>query len=316
LSGLVTDSAAEDSPGNTERLRRRNRRSSALHQVPWFLAVPAVTLMLVLRYFPSFAGGFFAFTNWTGGSLWAHWIGLENFRLIFSNSTTEGALWHTLELAGLLVVCTNVFGLALAIGLKSTLKSRNILRSLFFLPFALSQVTTAFIWQFMLEYNGPINVILRGVGLGRLQEDWLANPHFALFAVAACTIWQYVGFTMVLYLAGLQGISDELDDAVSVDGASAWLKFRRVTLPLLAPAMTVSATLTLIFGLGAFDQVIALTGGGPVSATETLATQVYEHTFEYGQFGFGAAFSLILAGLVTVLALAQMVILRARESRM
>jgi raffinose/stachyose/melibiose transport system permease protein len=126
-------------------------------------------------------------------------------------------------------------------------------------------------------------------------------------------VWQFCGLTMVIYLAGLQGIPQELVEATAVDGATLWTRFRRVTLPLLAPAITVNVTLTLIFGLRVFDQVLGMTGGGPVNATETLATQVYKQTFAYGRFGYGAALALILAALISVMAISQALILRARE---
>ena len=128
-------------------------------------------------------------------------------------------------------------------------------------------------------------------------------------------VWQFSGLAMVLYLAGLQGISDEVYEATLIDGASAWFRLRKVVLPLLAPAVTVSATITLILGLRVFDQVIELTGGGPVGATETLATQIYEQTFVVGRFGYGAAFALILTVLIATLALAQLALLRRNEGR-
>ena len=112
---------------------------------------------------------------------------------------------------------------------------------------------------------------------------------------------------MVMYLAGLQGIPEELDEASAVDGASTFRRFRKITLPLLAPAITVSVTLSTIYGLGVFDQVFALTGGGPVDASETLATQIYKQTFAFGRFGYGTALSLVLTVLITVLAVAQLV---------
>jgi len=120
----------------------------------------------------------------------------------------------------------------------------------------------------------------------------------------------------VLYLAGLTGITDEIYEATLVDGASGWLRLRRVVLPLLAPAVTVSVTITLIIGLRVFDQVLALTGGGPVAASETLATQVYEQTFYLGRFGSGAAFALVLTALIAVLAFAQLALSRMNEQRL
>src|SRR4029077_3837708 len=135
-----------------------------------------------------------------------------------------------------------------------------------------------------------------------------------LWTVLVVLVWQFTGLAMVIYLAGLQGISPELDEASAVDGASIWMRFRWVTLPLLAPALTVSATLTLIFGLRVFDQVLALTGGGPVDASETLATQVWEQTFQFGKFGYGAAIALVLSGLIIVVTLSQLAVLRWREA--
>lgn len=288
-----------------------------MRRVPWALAVPAILAMLLLRFAPSIAGGGYAFTDWNGtGLLNAHWVGWSNFSSIFHNPATSSAFIHTFELAGLLVVLANVFGLLLALSLRRSLKTRTLLRALFFLPFALSQLATAYIWQFIFQSSGPLNDVLGRIGLSSFQRTWLADSSTALLGVLVVALWQFVGLTMIIYLAGLEGISEELDDAAAVDGASAWMKFRRVTLPLLAPAITVSTTLTLIFGLGFFEQVIALTGGGPVNATETLATQVYKNTFVYGNFGYGAAFALMLAGLVTVLALSQVAVLRWRESRL
>ncbi len=121
---------------------------------------------------------------------------------------------------------------------------------------------------------------------------------------------------MVLYLAGLQSISDDVYEATLVDGASGWLRFRKVVLPLLAPAITVSATITLIIGLRVFDQVYALTGGGPVDASETLATQVYKQTFGVGRWAYGTAVALVLTTLITAAALVQLALLRANERRL
>ena len=261
-------------------------------------------------------GGTYAFTNWSGAGAGASWIGLGNFRAIFSDPTTSNALVNTFQLAGLLVVVSNVFGLLLALSLRRSLKTRNLMRAMFFLPFALSHLATGYIWQYIFQYEGPLNRLLGMVGLDSLQRVWLADPTWAMYTILVVLVWQYTGLTMVIYLAGLEGIPDELHDAVAMDGASPWLKFRKVTFPLLAPAITISATLTLIFGLGAFDQVLSLTGGGPVNATQTLATQVWQQTFVYGRFGYGSALALILAGLFATLSIAQVSLLRYRETRL
>jgi raffinose/stachyose/melibiose transport system permease protein len=299
---------AEAGPSRKSRAKAR--------QVPWLFAVPALFVIVVLRYVPSLVGSGYAFTDWKGSSLGADFVGLDNFVEIFQDPTTSGALWHTVFLAASYVVLANVFGLTLAVALKKTLKTRSLIRALFFLPFALSQLATAYIWQFIFAYNGPINHVLDQLGLTGLKHTWLGEPGVALVAILIILVWQYTGMTMVIYLAGIEGIPEELTEAAVVDGATSWQRFRHITLPLLAPAVTVSCTLTLIFGLGVFDQIMATTGGGPANATETIATQVWRQSFVYGLFGEGAAMALVFTALVTICAVVQMLILRTREERL
>jgi raffinose/stachyose/melibiose transport system permease protein len=291
-------------------------RRSGLRRVPWMLALPAIVAVLLLRYAPTLFGASYAFTDWKGAGLSANWVGIDNFRQIFDDPLTRGALWHTLEMAAIFVVVVNVVGLALALGLRRMLKTRNFLRAIFFLPVVLSELATAYIWSYIFQYDGPLNLFLGAVGLDSWKKTWIADPTWAMATILVVLVWQFAGLTMVIYLAGLQGIPDELDDAAAVDGASAWGRFRRVTLPLLAPAVTVAVTLTLIFGLRVFDQVIGVTSGGPANATETLATQVYNQTFVFGKYGYGAALALILTALVAVLVVTQAALLRAREMRL
>ena len=161
-----------------------------------------------------------------------------------------------------------------------------------------------------------MNTLLDTIGLESLKRPWTGDPTWALWTIFVVLVWQFVGLSMVMYLAGLEGIPEELDEASAVDGASTFRRFRKITLPLLAPAITVSVTLSTIYGLGVFDQVLAVTGGGPVDASETLATQIYKQTFAFGRFGYGTALSLVLTILITVLAVSQLLVLRARERRM
>lgn len=281
---------------------------------PWAFVVPAVIAVLAIRYLPTLVGGLYAFTDWRGDGLDANWTGLANFRQIFNDHATRSAILHTLQLAAMFVVLVNIVGLLLALGLRRAVKLRSLLRAVFFLPVVLSELATAYVWQYIFTYDGPLNLLLHNVGLDSWRRAWLADPDWAMYTILIVLVWQFSGLTMIIYLAGLQGISDELEDAVAVDGASAFMKFRRVTLPLLAPAMTVAVTLTLIFGLRVFDQVIGLTGGGPVDATETLASQVYKQTFVYGLFGYGAATALVMTVIVAVLTIAMTAALRMREN--
>jgi raffinose/stachyose/melibiose transport system permease protein len=276
------------------------------------LALPGVFALVAFTLVPVVAGGLYAFTDWRGlGD--AHWIGLDNFREIFRDPTTRGALWHTLIFGGALVVLTNVAGLALALGLNRTLKSRHLLRAVFFLPVILSPLAVSYVWQYILDPSGPVNTVLGTFGLESWQRAWLGDPNWALLSVLLVLVWQQSGLTMVIYLAGLQSIPDDLVEASTVDGASAWMRLRRITLPLLRPAFVIASTLTLIFGLRVFDQILGLTAGGPVGATETLATQVWKQSFADGRFGYGAALSILLTLIIGTLALAQLFVLRRQE---
>jgi raffinose/stachyose/melibiose transport system permease protein len=305
---------SESTAPTTSRLRRKSRRYG--HGAPWLWVVPALVVVLALRYAATAAGAWYAFTDWDGISPHARFVGLDNFREILRDPASRGALEHTLELAFAFVVVSNILGLALALALNRTVKTRGLLRALFFAPVVMSSLAVSYIWQFIFSYSGPLNSGLGKVGLDSLKRGWTGDPRWALWTIFVVLVWQFVGLSMVMYLAGLQGIPEELDEASAVDGASARRRFRKITLPLLAPAITVSVTLSTIYGLGVFDQVFALTGGGPVDASETLATQIYKQTFAFGRFGYGTAISLILTVLITVLALAQLAILRARESRL
>jgi len=283
--------------------------------VPWVLALPGIAALVLFHFVPIGFGAYYAFTNWNGLTH-ASWVGLANVREIVSDRTAQAALRHTLILAGCFTVIVNALGLALALALNRAVKTRHFLRLLFFAPVALSPLAMAYIWQWIFTYRGGLNRLLSGVGLDSWQRAWTRDPKTALWTILVVMVWQFTGLAMVLYLAGLQAISDDVYEATLVDGASAWFRFRKVVLPLLAPAMTVSATITLIIGMRVFDQVMALTGGGPVDASETLATQVYEQTWTRGHYGYGAAFALVLTVLITALALTQLALLRRNEGRL
>jgi raffinose/stachyose/melibiose transport system permease protein len=284
-------------------------------RVPWLLVVPAVAFVLAIHFIPIGFGSYYAFTDWNLLGP-ARWVGLRNFHQIFHNPEARASLWHTLQLTICFVVLVNAIGLGLALALNRTLKTRHFLRLLFFLPVVISPIAISYIWQWIFNYEGALNRTLVEFGLGNWQKAWTGEPSTAIWTILTVMVWQFSGFAMVLYLAGLQGISDDVFEATLVDGASAWLRFRKVVLPLLAPAVTISATLTLLIGLRVFEQVVALTGGGPVTATYTLSYEIYQQSFIRSHYGYGAAFALTLSALITVIALTQLAVLRRNEARL
>ncbi len=276
----------------------------------WWWALPALVLMLIVIYATTIAGGFFAFTNWSGLGPF-DFVGLQNFVKIFQTPELIGSLWNTLILAFGFLVFTNIFGLLFALALNRSLKSRYVLRTLIFMPVVVSPIAVSYIWKFIFDYNGPLNQAMTAVGLPK--QNWLASPTLAIWCVLIVMVWQNIGFVMVIYLAGLATVPIEMEEAAALDGASTFKRFRYVVLPQIQPSVAIATTLTLIQGLRVFDQVVALTGGGPAGATQTLALEVYQTAFTYQQFGFGAALALILSLLILVFSLAQQYATRDRS---
>jgi raffinose/stachyose/melibiose transport system permease protein len=296
-----------------EKVRRRGRNGSGyrIGYGHWWWALPAVALMLALIYATTASGAFYAFTDWTGiGGF--NLVGLKNFTNIFQTPELTGALVNTLVLAFGFLVLTNVLGLLFALALNRGLKSRFVLRTLLFMPVVLAPIAVSYVWKFIFAFDGPLNQTLGAVGLKSWQHDWLADPTLALMSILLVMVWQNIGFTMVIYLAGLATVPVELEEAAALDGAGTFARFRRITVPMIQPSVAIATTLTLIQGLRIFDQVLALTGGGPAGATQTLATEVYQQTFVFNNFGFGAALALVLSVLILIFTVVQQYLTRDR----
>jgi raffinose/stachyose/melibiose transport system permease protein len=297
---------------STSRRRRRARRGSVAPT--WTFVVPALLVYAVVTLYPSLAGVYYAFTDWTGiGG--KSFVGLHNFSELFSDDRASGSLRNTLLLTVAVVVFQTGIGLLLALGVHAKIRSRMILRVIFFSPVVVSPVMVAFLWKYIYnpQPDAGLNGILGAVGLGGLRHDWLGDPSFALWSVVAMVVWQYAGYSMVIFLAGLEGIPRELNEAAMIDGAGALGRFRYITWPLLAPALTVNVMLSTIGGLKLFDQVFAATNGGPGYSTETLSTVLYKEAFVYGHFGYSTAIALVLALFVAAVSLVQIHYLRSRE---
>jgi raffinose/stachyose/melibiose transport system permease protein len=176
----------------------------------------------------------------------------------------------------------------------------------------IAPIAVSYMWKFIFAFNGPLNQTLGALGLDSWQHDWLADPTLALIAVLVVMVWQNTGFVMVIYLAGLATVPIELEEAASLDGAGIGRRFRRIVLPMIQPSVAIATTLMLIQGLRIFDQVLALTGGGPSGATQTLATEIYQQTFTFSNFGFGAALALTLSLLIFVFTVIQQYATRER----
>jgi raffinose/stachyose/melibiose transport system permease protein len=293
-------------PGPQKRRRRPNN-------VPiWFL-LPALLIYATAVLYPVLAGSVLAFTDWNGLSADRSFTGVDNLLRFFSDADAFGALGHQLLIALVFPIVQNIIGLLLAVALHSKIKSRFILRTLFFAPAVMTPIIIAFLWQYIYSTGGALNTLLDFLGLGAFKQSWLGNPEIALWMIICVIIWQFSGYSMVIFLAGLQAIPDELNEAVRIDGAGPVRAFFSVTLPLLAPAITINVILSTVTGLKIFDQVYAMTGGGPGNATQTLTGYQYLQAFTFGEFGYGTMIALVLAVIVSIVAAIQYKYLRRNE---
>ena len=277
-----------------------------LVRMPWpmivaFLA-PALLLYGVFVLYPIIQSTRYSLYDWNGLEKLDKFVGLDNFRRAFSDANFTAALRHNVIIILLSLAFQVPFALGLAMLLNTRIKGRAILRTLFFAPYVLSEVVTGVVWRQILRPHGLLDEIMKTIGLGGHTQGWLSDPDVVLYALFFVISWKYFGFHMVLLLAGLQQIPKELGEAASIDGATAWQKFRYVTLPLLGPTIRVSVFLSIIGALQLFDIVWVTTKGGPIGASSTMATYLYDQ-FRKSLFGYASAVSIVIFVLSLVVAL-------------
>lgn len=282
----------------------------------WFI-LPAFLLYTTFVMVPTFSSIYLSFTSWDGISDNIRYIGFENFKEIWNSPRVHNALKNTIIVAVALVLLENIVALLLAILVDQVRWLKNLFRSIFYFPVLMSGIIMGFIWMIILNYNfGVVNQVLDMIGLGAIKTDWLGNPDYALLSIILSTVWKAAGYYMIIYLAGLQGIPQELLEAASIDGAGKWKQFIHVTFPLLAGATTVCVMLSMINSLKLFDQIAVMTNGGPGFATETLTYIIYRVAFGEGRQGFGTALAIVLFILILIISLIQIRLLRKREVQM
>lgn len=282
----------------------------------WFI-LPSFVLYTAFVMWPTISSVNLSFTSWDGINPEVRYIGFDNFKEIRDNPRVHNALKNSILLAAALVILENIVALGLAILVDKVRWFKNLFRSIFYFPVLMSGIIMGFIWMIMLNYNfGVANQLLDAIGLGSWKVDWLGNPDYAMGAIILSTVWKAAGYYMIIYLAGLQGIPQELLEAASIDGAGKWKQFIHITFPLLAGATTVCVMLSMIGSLKMFDQIAVMTNGGPGFETETLTYIIYKVAFGEGRQGFGTALALVLFVLILIISLIQIKLLRKREVQM
>lgn len=278
----------------------------------YYMVFPALLIYSIFFVIPAIAAFYYSFTDWRLDRIDLKFVGWDNFEKIFSDKTLILALKNTAIFAVVTVAGKNIIGLLLAVALNMRLKTKNLLRAIFYSPSILSILVISILFTPMLRTEGTINRVLEAVGLHSLSQAWLTNPSLVVWTIAIVSIWQSAGFQMAIYLAGLQSISQEYYEAATIDGANSWKSFFKITLPLLLPAININLMLTLIGGLKVFSEVYVMTGGGPGNASQVVGTIILR-SFGEGNWGLGTAVNTLLFVAVTIIAIPLLIFMRRKE---
>ena len=276
-------------------------------------AAPALVLYGLFAVTPAIMSLAQSFTNKDPFNPPTRWIGFTNYSDLWQDDRFQHALKNTLVLAIIVVIVPNVVGLAIAVLLDHRGWLYRALRSVFFVPVVLSSVVVSVIWEATLQDGGLLDVLLGHLGVHD-PPGWLSDPDLALYTISSIIAWQVLGLCVVIYLAGLQTVPQELYEAAAIDGASGWLRFRTITWPLLAPATTVNTVMLLITAFKTYDQIQVITNGGPgTDTTTTLAFNVITTAFTANKVGYSAATAVVMLLLVAAISAVTLRFLQRRE---
>ncbi|MBB6733128.1 carbohydrate ABC transporter permease [Cohnella zeiphila] len=274
--------------------------------------LPVLICVAVAFYIPFVLTVRYSLTKWNGISKHPKFIGMDNFKQIFTGDDLfASSSWFTVKYTILYIILINVLAILLALVLDSKLKSKAFLRAAFFIPYILSLVIVGFIWKFI--FMQGFESLGNSTGWSIFGWSWLGTPRLAFISVLAVSIWQSIGFYLVIYIAGLQSVPDDLKEAAVVDGAGPIRRFFSVTLPLLAPSITIAVFMALTNSIKVFDVILSLTGGGPGSSTYSVAFDIYQDTFTNNLYGYGTAKALVLFVAVLIITVVQLTIFKRRE---
>ncbi|MET0975618.1 MAG: sugar ABC transporter permease [Leifsonia sp.] len=236
----------------------------------------------------------YSFFKWNGYGPLEDFNFPANYVRAITDPVFIGAIGHNLFIVFMSLIIQGPIAIGIALLLNRRMRGRTLLRVVIFIPYVLSEVIAGLSWKLLLQPHGPVDAFLGAIGLGDYTQLWLADQSIVMWTLFWILTWKYIGFAIILFLAGLQGVPEELGEAAQIDGASWWQIQRHITIPLLGPTIRIWAFLSIIGSLQLFDMVWVVTGGGPAGATATMATYMVQYGFQRNQLGFGSAVAVIL----------------------
>jgi ABC-type sugar transport system permease subunit len=285
-------------------------KHNKLHDL--ILVAPGYLIYIVFMIIPLGMTLFYCFTNWDGISKNYKMIGFKNFVRLFSDADFYNALKVTLIITVITVLIYNILGVLLAVALNRRNRICAFTKSAVFVPTVLSSVVVAFIWSYIMQTDGGIINTILGV-FGIAPVDFYATPFRTIVMISVIIAWNGLGLFLVIYVATLNTIPEEVLEAAEVDGASGIQRFFRITLPLMMPGITINSILSMAGGLKQYDHVKVITGGGPGGATQTITLLSVEKAFEYNRRGYSSAIILVLFVMIVIVSAIQISITKKRE---
>lgn len=293
-------------PAPTTRSKRTREKAKWRERAEiLLLSGPGILMFLTFVIFPVIMAAYYGFFKWKGYGSPTDFVGLQNYITILTDPDFHEVLKHNAFIVVASLLLQGPIALVVALLLNQKMRGQSVIRVLIFVPYVISEVIAGTAFALMLQSNGALNALLERIGLGSVAQDWISNPTIAIWTLMAILTWKYVGFATILFLAGLQGIPDELTEAARVDGASYWTIQRRITLPLLGPTIRMWGFLSIIGSLQLFDLVYIIWGQyvASTAGTSTMATYMVVNGRNSGNFGYGSAVAVVLFVISLVIAL-------------
>lgn len=277
------------------------------------ITIPILALFVCFNTIPLIRGVIYSFTNFKGFGKY-NWVGFQNYIDLFTDGRVGKSYWFTFKLAVVSTVVTNVISLILALGLNSKIRAKSFFRGAYFLPNILGALVVGYIFNYFFTYILP--AVAQMIGVKGLSTSILSNPSAAWIGIMVVCAWQAIAMNTIIYISGLQTVPEDVYEAGGLDGATGWKQFRHLTFPLIIPFFSINMVLCVKNFLMVFDQIMALTKGGPAQSTESISFLIYNNGMGGGQFGFQSANAVIFFIVIVAISVAQLTITGKKEEQL
>ena len=277
------------------------------------ITIPILALFVCFNTIPLIRGVIYSFTNFKGFGKY-NWVGFQNYIDLFTDGRVGKSYWFTFKLAVVSTVVTNVISLILALGLNSKKRAKSFFRGAYFLPNILGALVVGYIFNYFFTYILP--AVAQMIGVKGLSTSILSNPSAAWIGIMVVCAWQAIAMNTIIYISGLQTVPEDVYEAGGLDGATGWKQFRHLTFPLIIPFFSINMVLCVKNFLMVFDQIMALTKGGPAQSTESISYLIYNNGMSGGQFGFQSANAVVFFIVIVIVSVAQMKFSSSKEEQL